>query len=84
MLNDENGQLGGLCGSDLHVYRGHEDVEEPYATPSTPMCGHEFIGEIVALGSSFGANSQGRSELYSSLKVGDKVLSPFTVSCGEC
>lgn len=48
--------------------------------------GHEFIGEIIALGSSFGVDnsSKGRPALYSNLKVGDKVVSPFTVSCGEC
>ena len=48
--------------------------------------GHEFIGEIIALGSSFGVDntSKGRPVLYSNLKVGDKVVSPFTVSCGEC
>lgn len=49
-------------------------------------CGHEFIGEVVALGSSYHAeaHANGRPQLYSSLKVGDKVVSPFTVSCGEC
>ncbi|CDO76800.1 hypothetical protein BN946_scf184978.g29 [Trametes cinnabarina] len=29
-------------------------------------------------------NATGRPELYSTLRVGDKVVSPFTVSCGEC
>ena len=47
-------------------------------------CGHEFIGEVVALGESFNANTQGRPALYSSLKINDKVVSPFTVNCGEC
>ena len=52
--------------------------------------GHEFVGEVVALGSNFfsvnGEKSAltGRPVLYSTLKVGDKVVSPFTVSCGEC
>ncbi|EPQ52406.1 hypothetical protein GLOTRDRAFT_14790, partial [Gloeophyllum trabeum ATCC 11539] len=71
-------KLGGLCGSDLHVYRGHEDVDAPL------ICGHEFVGEVVALGSSFTPESSGRPPLYSSLRLGDKVVSPFTVSCGEC
>ncbi|KZT64642.1 hypothetical protein DAEQUDRAFT_678176 [Daedalea quercina L-15889] len=71
-------KLAGLCGSDLHIYRGHEDVDAPL------ICGHELIGEVVALGSSFHPGATGRPELYSSLKVGDKVVSPFTVSCGEC
>ncbi|KAI0300581.1 chaperonin 10-like protein [Multifurca ochricompacta] len=72
-------KFAGLCGSDLHVYRGHEDVNE------THICGHEFIGHVVALGSSFHSGSPpSRPVLYSYLKVGDKVISPFTVSCGEC
>ncbi|KAH8073808.1 chaperonin 10-like protein [Cristinia sonorae] len=70
--------LAGLCGSDLHVYRGHEDVNDPL------ICGHEFIGEVVALGASFSSDATNRPALYSDLKLGDKVVSPFTVSCGEC
>lgn len=71
-------KLAGLCGSDLHVYRGTEGVSEPC------VCGHEFVGEVVALGSNFHPNASGRPSLYSTLHVGDKVISPFTVSCGEC
>ncbi|KZP26293.1 hypothetical protein FIBSPDRAFT_351234 [Athelia psychrophila] len=73
--------LAGLCGSDLHLYRGHGEFHEPL------IMGHEFIGEVVALGDSFTSESApkgGRPALYTSLKVGDKVVSPFTVSCGEC
>jgi hypothetical protein len=33
------------------------------------------MGEVVELGSSYGAHSKGRPELYATLKVGDKVLS---------
>lgn len=47
-------------------------------------CGHEFIGEVVQLGGSYHLNVTGRPSLYSTLKVGDKVVSPFTVNCGEC
>jgi len=53
--------------------------------------GHEFVGEVIILGSNFlsvnreiEAALTGRPVLYSTLKVGDKVVSPFTVSCGEC
>ncbi|OCH86982.1 hypothetical protein OBBRIDRAFT_760445 [Obba rivulosa] len=70
--------LAGLCGSDLHIYRGHEGVSE------VAICGHELVGEVVALGASFSADAIDRPELYSTLKIGDKVVSPFTVSCGEC
>ncbi|KAF8630891.1 hypothetical protein AX17_005249 [Amanita inopinata Kibby_2008] len=71
-------KLAALCGSDLHIYRGHGGVTK------THTCGHEFIGEVVALGSNFGPQSKGRAPLYSTLKVGDRVVSPFTVNCGEC
>lgn len=36
------------------------------------------------MGSSFHPNAAGRPGLYSALHIGDKVVSPFTVSCGEC
>ncbi|KAH7344699.1 chaperonin 10-like protein [Rhizoctonia solani] len=68
----------GLCGSDLHAYRGLESFDTPYIT------GHELVGIVVSLGESFRNAAAGRPELYSTLKVGDKVVSPFTSSCGEC
>ncbi|KAH7088631.1 GroES-like protein [Auriculariales sp. MPI-PUGE-AT-0066] len=75
--------LAGLCGSDLHAYRGHEPYQKEF------VCGHEFVGEVIALGDSFkSANSsaqiRGRADLYGTLAVGDKVVSPFTTSCAEC
>ncbi|EJD02537.1 alcohol dehydrogenase [Fomitiporia mediterranea MF3/22] len=71
-------KLAGLCGSDLHGYRGHEKIHEIIVT------GHEFVGEVVALGSNFSPSATGRPLLYSTLKVGDFVVSPFSSSCGEC
>ncbi|EEB92899.1 hypothetical protein MPER_08519, partial [Moniliophthora perniciosa FA553] len=62
-----------------NTYRGHEGEDlAPH------ICGHEFIGEVVKLGPSFGPGAKGRPGLYSTLKVGDRVVSPFTTSCGEC
>ncbi|KAG8747934.1 hypothetical protein FRC10_010553 [Ceratobasidium sp. 414] len=59
--------LAGLCGSDLHAYRGLESFDVPYVT------GHEFVGKVVALGESFTASdASDRPSLYSTLKVGDK------------
>ncbi|KAK7439006.1 hypothetical protein VKT23_017712 [Stygiomarasmius scandens] len=69
--------LAGLCGSDLHVYRGSGLTKDHTS-------GHEFLGVVVKLGPNFGKQVQGRPALYSSLKVGDKVVAPFTVNCGEC
>ncbi|KAJ4361977.1 hypothetical protein N0V83_010918 [Neocucurbitaria cava] len=56
-----------LCGSELHVYRGHQP------SPTDFIMGHEFTGHVHEVGSA-----------VKSLKVGDRVVSPFTVSCGEC
>ena len=57
-----------ICGSDLHLYHG--------LVPDTRVgmtFGHEFVGEIVEVGSS-----------VDKVKVGDKVMVPFNVSCGKC
>ncbi|KAK0464703.1 chaperonin 10-like protein [Desarmillaria tabescens] len=71
-------RFSGLCGSDLHAYRGHEAVDKIHT------CGHEFIGEVIKLGSSFTAHAQRLPSLYAKLKIGNKVVCPFTTSCGEC
>lgn len=57
-----------ICGSDLHVYYEHEKGIDP----GTAM-GHEFVGEVMELGSA-----------VKSLAVGDLVMSPFTTNCGTC
>ncbi|KAK4196555.1 putative S-glutathione dehydrogenase [Triangularia verruculosa] len=56
-----------LCGSELHVYRGHQP------SPTGFIMGHEFVGHVVALG-----------EAVTTLKIGDKVVAPFTTSCMNC
>lgn len=86
--------MGAICTS-IVVLRGQQsrklpssvdDQDVPKRTISTvsSVCGHEFIGEVVALGANFQPGATGRPHLYSTLKIGDKVVSPFTVSCGEC
>ncbi|KAG8921421.1 hypothetical protein FRC02_000241 [Tulasnella sp. 418] len=65
--------------SDLHPYRGHQQFNEPFVS------GHEFIGHVVGLGKSFAPEApSNRPQLYRTLKIGDKVVAPFTVSCQEC
>jgi threonine dehydrogenase-like Zn-dependent dehydrogenase len=57
-----------ICGSDLHLYHG--------LVPDTRVgqtFGHEFIGIIDEIGPD-----------VQSLKVGDRVIVPFNISCGEC
>lgn len=57
-----------ICGSDLHLYNGFMPGME-----SGDIMGHEFMGEVVEVG------RENRK-----LKVGDRVIVPFTIICGEC
>jgi len=57
-----------ICGSDLHIYDGV--IPDMH---SGDILGHETMGEVVEAGSGAG-----------DLKVGDRVVVPFTISCGEC
>jgi len=57
-----------ICGSDLHIFDGVIPGME-----SGDIVGHESMGEVVETGSS-----------VTNLKVGDRVVVPFTISCGEC
>lgn len=61
-------KLCAICGSDLHVY--HE-VEK--GIDHGCVMGHEFMGEIVEVGKD-----------VKGLRKGDLVMSPFSVSCGQC
>ena len=58
-----------ICGSDLHLY----DAVIPSLTPGDVL-GHEFMGEVVEVGP--GAAHK--------VKVGDRVIVPFTIACGHC
>ncbi|MEW9585680.1 zinc-dependent alcohol dehydrogenase [Paraburkholderia sp. DGU8] len=57
-----------ICGSDLHLFDGFMPTMK-----SGDILGHEFMGEVMEVG----AGNQ-------RLKVGDRVVVPFTISCGEC
>jgi threonine dehydrogenase-like Zn-dependent dehydrogenase len=57
-----------ICGSDLHLFDGFMPEME-----KGDVLGHETMGEVVEVGSENKA-----------LKVGDRVVVPFTISCGEC
>jgi threonine dehydrogenase-like Zn-dependent dehydrogenase len=57
-----------ICGSDLHMYSGYVPTVE-----KGDVFGHEFMGEIVEAGAE-----------VTKVKVGDRVLVPFTIACGSC
>ena len=59
-----------ICGSDLHLYDGYIPTME-----QGDILGHEFMGEVVEVGPNVDREK---------LKVGDRVVVPFTISCGEC
>jgi len=57
-----------ICGSDLHLYNGFVPTME-----KGDIIGHEFMGEIVDIGSE-----------VKTLKIGDRVVVPFPIACGNC
>ena len=57
-----------ICGSDLHLFDGFIPTME-----KGDILGHEFMGEVVEVGSA-----------VKKLKVGDRVVVPFPISCGNC
>ena len=57
-----------ICGSDLHLF--HHFMP---GMKKGDVLGHEFMGEVVEVGSAI-----------RKLKVGDRVVVPFTIICGDC
>ena len=57
-----------ICGSDLHLYGGFVPAME-----KGDIIGHEFMGEVVEIGSE-----------VKNPKVGDRIVVPFAISCGKC
>ncbi len=57
-----------ICGSDLHLFNGVIPTMK-----SGDILGHETMGEVVEVGID-----------NKKLKVGDRVVVPFTIACGEC
>src|SRR5215218_5654234 len=57
-----------ICGSDLHMYDGYMPTMK-----SGDILGHEFMGEVVETGRD-----------VDNLSVGDRVVVPFPIACGNC
>ena len=60
-----------ICGTDLHIYNWDQWSQETIKTPMT--IGHEFVGEIVELGSN-----------VNGFKIGDLVSGEGHIVCGHC
>lgn len=60
--------LTAICGSDLHLYDGYIPSMQ-----KGDILGHEFMGEVVEIG----------PEVHN-LAVGDRVVVPFPIACGQC
>ncbi len=60
-----------ICGTDVHIYNWDEWAQKVIAVPM--VVGHEFVGEIVELGSE-----------VKGFKVGDRVSGEGHIACGEC
>jgi len=57
-----------ICGSDLHILSGMVPTMQ-----EGDILGHEFMGEVVEVGSD-----------VTKFQKGDRVVVPFTISCGHC
>ena len=57
-----------ICGSDLHLFDGYMPAME-----EGDILGHEPMGKVIEVGKD-----------VKNLKVGDRVVVPFTIACGEC
>jgi threonine dehydrogenase-like Zn-dependent dehydrogenase len=57
-----------ICGSDLHIYDGYIPTMQP-----GDIIGHEFMGEIVEIGSE-----------VKQLKKGDRAVVSSIIGCGQC
>ena len=58
-----------VCGSDLHQYHGRGGA----LVQTGAIMGHEFMGTVEELGAD-----------VRQLRRGDRVIVPFSVSCGRC
>jgi D-arabinose 1-dehydrogenase-like Zn-dependent alcohol dehydrogenase len=68
--------MGGVCGSDLHFWRGDSPV---FAAMAGAVGGHEMTGRVHALGANIKTDSLGRP-----LKEGDRVAYAYFYPCNRC
>lgn len=61
-------KTAGICGSDLHLFKGTHAFRKPPA-----VLGHEVAGEVVEIGAE-----------VTGLAIGDRVTVEPQIGCGEC
>jgi threonine dehydrogenase-like Zn-dependent dehydrogenase len=66
-------EYGGVCGTDLHLQRGHLDVTTPL------VLGHEGLGTLHEVGRGVECDVNGAA-----LSRGDRVMWASSISCGRC
>lgn len=64
-------RLTAICGTDIHIYNWDSWSQKTIPTPM--VVGHEFVGEVVAVG-----------EGVKSFQVGDRVSGEGHITCGHC
>src|ERR1700716_2660052 len=64
-------KMVGLCGTDLHIYTWDHWAQRRVKPPLT--IGHEFMGEVAAVG-----------EGVKAVRVGDRVSGEGHIACGVC
>ncbi len=57
----------GICGTDLHIFNGGMNVPTPL------IMGHEFVGDIVKVGSK-----------VEHISVGNRAVAEHVIGCGDC
>jgi threonine 3-dehydrogenase len=60
-----------ICGTDVHIWQWDEWAQRTIAVPM--HIGHEYVGEIVALG-----------QEVNGFKIGDRVSGEGHITCGFC
>ncbi|HDN2512284.1 MULTISPECIES: L-threonine 3-dehydrogenase [Providencia] len=60
-----------ICGTDVHIYNWDEWSQKTIPVPM--VVGHEYIGEIVAIG-----------QEVKGFKIGDRVSGEGHITCGHC
>lgn len=62
-----------ICGSEVHIYHFHHPLIREC------VLGHEFVGEVAALGEGVSTDYAGNS-----VEVGDRIIAPYFLTCRKC